>query len=150
MARDPKSQQLVGSIQADKMSYFREGNTAEKRRLELKILAKQADLTERLIAAKLATMSMYQPHLLGDAHIKAEERRVKEQNQKLFTEMTTLRAKVERAKGELEHLSRQGRTSNRGDLDALRRTYFQTGDAPSFVWRVDFADVFGKGADSMC
>jgi hypothetical protein len=40
MARDAKTKQIIESIQADKMSYFREGNTAEKRLLELKILAK--------------------------------------------------------------------------------------------------------------
>lgn len=144
MARDAKTKQLIESIQADKMSYFREGNTAEKRRLELKILAKQADLTERLTEAKLASMQMYQPHLLGDEHVKAKERRVKEQNQKLFAEMTALKTKVARAKSELERLSRQKGTLNRGDLDTFRRTYFQTGDAPTFVWRVDFAEVFGE------
>jgi hypothetical protein len=125
------------------MSYFREGHTAEKHRLELKILAKQADLTERLIEAKLASLQMYQPHLLGDDHIKAKERRVKEQNQKLFAEMTTLKGKMARAKGELERLSHQKGPSNRGDLDTLRRTYFQTGDASTFMWHVDFADIFG-------
>jgi hypothetical protein len=142
MARDARTKQLIKSIQADKMSYFREGNTTEKRRLELKILAKQADLTERLIEAKLASLQMYQPHLLGDDHIKAKERAVREQNQKLFTEMATLKTQVTKAKGELERISRLKGPSNRGDLDTLRRTYFQTGDAPTFVWQVDFAEVF--------
>jgi adenine-specific DNA-methyltransferase len=142
MARDAKTHRIIGSIQADKMSYFREGKTTEKRRLELKILAKQADLTERLIEAKLASMLMYQPSLLGDDNLKAKERKVKEQNQALRAEMTDLKAKVARAKTELDRLSRQKGTVNRGDLDTLRHKYFQSGDAPTFVWHVDFAEVF--------
>ncbi|MGH7962812.1 MAG: hypothetical protein ACRERD_13450, partial [Candidatus Binatia bacterium] len=123
MARDARTQQLIESIQADKMSYFREGHTAEKRRLELKILAKQADLTERLIEAKLSSLQMYQPHLLGEDNIKAKERMLREQNRALLVEMSDLKTKVTRAKAELERLSRQKDTSlKRGDLDTLRHT----------------------------
>lgn len=56
--------------------------------------------------------------------------------------MADLKTKVVKAKTELERLSRQKGTLHRGDLDTFRRTYFQTGNAPTFLWQVDFAEVF--------
>lgn len=146
MAKDAKTKQLIESIQADKQSYFREGNTVEKRHLELKILAKQADLAERLIEAKSAALIAYQVGLFGDEDMTAKERRTKAEHEAQVAELADLKAKVTRVKTELERLSRQKGTLSRDDLDTLRRKYFQTGDAPTFMWRVDFAEVFvGKG-----
>lgn len=99
MATDAKTKQLIESIQADKQSFFRESATEEKHRMELKILAKQADLAERLIIAKTNELSHYQAQLFGE--------------------------------------------------ETIRRQYFHTGDYPTFMWRVDFAEIFieKKGFD---
>jgi len=87
MAKDAKTKQLIDSIQADKQAYFREGRTEEKRRLEIKILAKQADLAERLIEAKHAAMTTYQKNLFGDEHMTAKERRAKEDREAQMVEL---------------------------------------------------------------
>jgi hypothetical protein len=142
MAKDAKTKQLIDSIQGDKQAYFREGRTGEKRRLELKILAKQADLAERLIEAKQAAATTYQKNLFGDEHMTAKGRRDKEEREAQIHEMVDLAGKIGRAKEQLERLARQKQTVDRGDIELLRREYFHTGDAPTFMWRVDFAEVF--------
>ena len=49
-------------------------------------------------------------------------------------------------KAELERINRQKIPLVKGDLETLRRKFFHTGEAPTFMWRVDFAEVF---ADKM-
>jgi len=144
MARDAKTKQLIESIQADKQAYFREADTDEKRRLELKILAKQADLAERLIEAKKSAMTGYQTNIFGDEGMSAKDRKAKENHQQRITELEELKSNVAKAKDELERLMRSKETINRGDIDTLRRQYFHTGEYPTFMWQMDFAEVFGE------
>jgi hypothetical protein len=142
MAQDAKAKQLIESMQADKQAYFREDRTAEKRRLELKILTKQAELAERLIVAKQQAVIGYQPDLLGPEFTSAKAQKQQAAFNEQADELTDLKKKVMAAKTQLEALSRQKGGVSAGDLEALRRQYFQTGDAPTFMWRVDFAEVF--------
>src|SRR5439155_13513861 len=131
-----KTKHLIESIQADKQAYFREGSSAEKRYLELKILAKQADLAERLIATKqehLATRG-YQTNISGQAGMTAPERHAKLDKEKMRRDLSDLKTKVEAAKKRIQSLLRQKDGIHRGDLEALRRQYFQTGEAPTFLW----------------
>jgi hypothetical protein len=141
MATDAKTKQIIESIQADKQSYFRESNTEEKHRLELKILAKQADLAERLIIAKTNELSHYQAQLFSEEHMTAKERKVKEEHEGQVKEFNELKEKVANAKKQIELTQQKGNTAKK-DIDTLRRQYFQTGDYPTFIWRVDFAEVF--------
>ena len=143
MSKDARTRQIINSIQADKQSYFREGKTEEKRRLQLKILAKQADLAERLIDAKRATLS-YTGNIFGEEETGAKERKAKAQHQARLDELVELETKVAGVRSELECLSRTKETVSRGDLDMLRCQYFQTGKAPTFMWHVDFAEVFSQ------
>ncbi|MGO8749506.1 MAG: Eco57I restriction-modification methylase domain-containing protein, partial [Thermoguttaceae bacterium] len=142
MAKDAKSKQLIDSIQSDKHTYFREGGTQEKRRLELKILAKQADLAERLIDAKRAALTMCQKNLFGDEAMTAKERRAREQRDCRVAELADLKDKVTRAREHLDRLAKQKAPVDGGNPETLRRQLFRTGDAPTFMWRVDFAEVF--------
>ncbi|MCL4557990.1 MAG: hypothetical protein M1491_05070 [Deltaproteobacteria bacterium] len=142
MAMDAKTKQIIESIQADKQSYFRESNAGEKHRLELKILAKQADLAERLIAAKTSALTAYQTQLFGEDNITAKERRAKEEHEGQIKELNDLKIKVANAKNAIERITQQKRILVKGDIDTLRRQYFQTGAYPTFIWRVDFAEVF--------
>jgi hypothetical protein len=146
MAKDAKTRQLIESIQADKQSYFREGNTAEKRRLELKILAKQADLAERLIEAKRDALMArgYKTSMLGEEVLTAKDRKAREDFGAQIQEFDDLRVRVSKARAELERFAQQKGIANSGDPDTLRRRYLQTGDAPTFMWHVDFAEVFAK------
>jgi len=139
MAKDPKTQQLVGSIQADKLSYFREGKTAEKRRLELKILAKQADLAERLVETKRLSLVQHNLSLFEES---AKDKKLREAREVQERPLEDLKNRIHVAKVGLERLTSEKRLLACGDLDTLRRTYFQTGNEPIFLWQVDFADVF--------
>lgn len=144
MARDAKSKQLIESIQADKQAYFREANTREKRRLELKILAKQADLAWRLVEAKRAAMTGYQAGMFGEGAMTAKDRKAKAEHESNLRDLEDMKSKIAKAKDELERLSGRDRVIERAELDVLRSKYFRTGDAPSFIWRVDFAEVFSE------
>ncbi len=141
ISKDARTKQLIESIQADKQAYFREGSNIEKRRLELKILTKQADLAERLIEAKKAAAGV-QADFWGKEAIDVKARKEKAKQEARSAELEELKEKVAVAKAQLERLLSQKGSVNRGDLDTLRRQYFHTGDAPTFIWCVDFAEVF--------
>lgn len=144
MAKDPKSKQLIESIQADKQAYFREAKTSEKRYLELKILAKQIELAERLLDAKRKALEGkgYQQSIFGEEGMSARERDLKKSFERDTQELIDLGQKVSAAKAKVDGLLKQRARIDRGDLETLRRQYFHTGDAPSFMWRVDFAEIF--------
>jgi len=141
MARDARTKQLVESIQADKQAYFREGATDEKRRLELKILAKQADLAERLVDAKQKVLLAHNLSLFEETH---HDRRLRELREAQDAELEGLKSRIRAARRDIEHLSNTRLRPSRGDLDALRRQHFHTGGHPTFIWRVDFAEVFAE------
>lgn len=141
MSRDARTKQLIESVQADKQAYFREGATAEKRRLELKILAKQADLAERLVDAKKQALVKHNLSLFEET---AKDRRLRELRDAQEAELEDLKERIHAARNELGRLSRDKSALGRGDLDALRRRYFHTGGHPTFIWRVDFAEVFAE------
>lgn len=121
------------------MSYFREGNTTEKRRLELKILAKQADLAERLVEAKRQSLVQHNLSLFEES---AKDKKLREAREVQERPLEDLKNRIHAAKVALERLASEKRPIVRGDLDTLRRQYFHTGDASTFMWRVDFAEVF--------
>jgi hypothetical protein len=137
--KEPKTKQLIESLQADKHSYFHEGNTAEKRRLELKILAKQADLAERLVEEKRQLLARPNLSLFEESEKDRKLRKMRENQER---QLEDLKKRVHDSKIELEYLFRQKETLNRGDLDTLRRQYFQTGGYSTFIWCLDFAEVF--------
>lgn len=143
MVRDAKTKQLIESIQADKQSYFREARTEEKRRLELKILGKQADLAERLVQAKEKALAEYQPSLFGDEAMREKDRKAKTQHAAQLAELLDLEKKVRRAKEGIQGWER-AKKLDRGGLEALRRSFFNAGDTPTFIWRVDYAEVFSR------
>ena len=146
MAKDAKTKQLIESIQADKQAYLREGSTAEKRHLELKILAKQADLAKRLVEAKRQQLASwrYQTNIFGEAGMSVPERQAKLEKEQKLRDMSDLKAQVEGATQRIQTLLHQKDGIHRRDLEALRRQHFKTGENPTFLWRVDFAEVFLK------
>jgi hypothetical protein len=146
MAKDPSSKQLIESVQADKEAYFRESRTLEKRRLEAKILVKQLDLAQRLLDAKAKALEeqAYQPSIFGDEEMAASDKVAKLALHGARAEIQKLRQNLKSAQQRADQLTRQKHPIARGDLDTLRRQYFRTGDIPSFIWRVDFAEVFSS------
>lgn len=143
MAKDPKTRRLIESMQADKEAYFKASNSKEKHSVELRVLAKQADLAECLIEAKKG-MAGVQADLWGKEAITERAQREKTKEEGRQREWIDLKQKVARAKAEIERLAVQEGDAHRGDLDLLRRQCFQTGDQPTFLWRVDFAEVFAS------
>jgi len=144
MADDARTKQIIESIQADKVDYFREGDTAEKRRLELKILAKQTGLAERLIEAKRAALTARPQDLFGEESKRAKDRKARAVHDAQVAELADLKTKVAEARKKVEALTNQKYTVRGEDINALRRRYFRTGEHPTFIWKVDFAEVFAE------
>jgi len=142
LAEDAATKQLIESIQADKSAYFREGKTKEKRRLELKILTKQADLAERLIEAKKDSMTTYQTNIFGDDGMSAKDRKAKAEYDFQLQELDKLKLNVSKAKSEIKKLSGSRTSKSSATISLVRKKYFQNQDSPTFIWRVDFAEVF--------
>ena len=142
LSKDTRIRQLIESIQSDKQSYFRETDIEEKRRMELKILSRQTELAERLIVAKRSAIKGYQGSIFGEDTVGTQQRKAKELYDTQVAELDDIKAKVTAAKSEIEKLLLRGTSVNRDDLETLRRRYFQTGDSPTFMWRIDFAEVF--------
>jgi hypothetical protein len=145
MARDARTKQLIESIQADKQSYFREGSNTEKRRLELKIFGKQITLAERLIDEKARSLTGYQATIFGgEDAMTARDRRAKAEHEARLAELSDLKAKVSKAKGELERLGEHVGRQRPTDVGSLRRQLLRSGEFPTFMWRVDFAESFSE------
>lgn len=144
LAEDAATKQLIESVQADKSAYFREGNTKEKRRLELKILTKQADLAERLIEAKRNSMTTYQTNIFGDDGMSAKDRKAKAEYEIQLQELGELKQKVSKAKSEIKKLPIKKTSDSLNDIYSIRKRLFQNQNSPTFIWRVDFAEVFNE------
>ncbi len=142
MAKDVKTKQLIDSIQAYKQAYFFEGNTIEKRRLEWKILTKQTELAERLVEAKRSAIKSYQQNIFGQYGMTAKEKKAQLEYESQLSDLSDLKRKVAKAKAELERIGNQSDLLNQNDLDTIRSHYFNTGTHPTFMWQVDFAEVF--------
>lgn len=148
LANDARTKQIIESIQADKQSYFREGNTVEKRRLELKILSKQAELAERLVAAKLEAKKDHKIHfqlnVFGEDNLSPQERRALADYEDQISKLEDLEKRVAAARSKIEQLVSKKGNIDRGDIYALRRQFFSDGNNPTFIWQVDFAEVFSE------
>lgn len=142
MAKDAETKQLIGSLQQDKREHFLAGRLVEKRRLELKILTKQAELAEILIEQKKSSMITYQTNIFGEEGMTAKEHKAKAKFEAQLAELADLRTKVAKAKSELERLTLQKEPLSDNDLETLCSKYFKNGEAPTFMWLVEFAEIF--------
>ena len=140
LADDAVARQLIDRIQTEKRGYFQEPNLWEKQRRELRILGLLCELAAKLVGAKrgavLTQMSAQVPQM-GDAFLSREHRKLKEAFE---AELARYAGLLEQVKGVYE----QVRAMQTGevpvearDVDALR-----TQLGLSFIWRLDFAEVF--------
>jgi hypothetical protein len=140
LSRNAKTQKLIRAIQADKEAYFGEARTDAKRKLELTILSKHAELAEHLVEAKEQSLLQTNLTLFGES---TKDRKLREQREEEEKTLAKLRARIHSAKVELEKLAnRQLQANPASSLDQVRRRFFQAGDCPTFLWQVDFAEVF--------
>jgi hypothetical protein len=139
LSRDSATHEVIAAITEDKRRYFSEARSDEKRRLELRILAQQADLAERLVAEKQRRRQKVNLNLFGES---VKDRKLRETREVQDAALADLEKKIHKAREALEKLTKQKHTAGAGDVETLRRAHFQAGDAPTFIWRVDFAEVF--------
>jgi len=136
-----EGQRLVGEIVKLKTRFFEERGLQEKRRLQIEILEKQWELAGRFIRQQIEDVPAVQMQgFFGETEKEAEKRRWREEQER----------KLKEALGEIEQLSErlekiEGRKTI-GDLEARRLAELegQVGKDVSFVWHLDFAEVFNR------
>ncbi|MFZ5917987.1 MAG: Eco57I restriction-modification methylase domain-containing protein [Chloroflexota bacterium] len=139
MSRDRETQELVEDLQKEKAAYFSLADTPEKRHRELRILELQTTLAGKLVEAQRAQLGGYQPPLLGEES--AQERRQREAYEARLQAFDALNTMVGQARKRLRELRCEG--DGRGhSADDLRRQLLGDPQHPTFLWRVDFAEVF--------
>ena len=140
---DQRTQQVIDSIRADKAAFFREADLEEKRRIEMKVLSKQADLAERLVDIKARHVLQHNLTLFGESAKDAEARESRDAEERSLSQ---LREKIHKVRLEIERVSDQhnGGEAKSQDASALRRRLFRSGDSPTFLWHIDFAEVFSE------
>ncbi len=139
LARDAQTLDLIDDLQKEKAAYFTLADSGEKRRRELRILGLQTALAGRLVEAQRERLGAYQPSLLGGET--AQERREREALEARQREYDELKARVEAARRRLAQLERQGDAKGLS-AEQLRRQLLGDPQHPTFLWRVDFAEVF--------
>lgn len=138
MGRDRETQEIVENLQKEKAAYFSLADTPEKRHRELRILELQTALAGKLVEAQRERLGGYQPPLLGEAT--AKEHRQREAYEARLQAFDALNDGVEHARRRLRELRRGGGSGlSAGDL---RRQLLGDAEHPTFLWRVDFAEVF--------
>lgn len=141
LSQDANVRGLIQSIQADKQAYFRESRSEEKRKLEVKILSKQADLAEHLVSHKERSLLKTNFNLFGESKQDAKLRELREEEEQ---KLAKLKARIHAARLVIEKAKGKGDSNGQANLDQLKRRSFQSGDGPSFLWHVDFAEVFAE------
>jgi len=140
LADDAVARQLIDRIQTEKQAYFKEPDLWEKQRRELRILGLLCELAAKLVGAKrgavLTQMSAQVPPM-GDEYLSREHRKLKEAFE---AELARYDGLMEQVKGVYEQVRamQTGEVPTEArDVDALR-----TQLGLSFLWRLDFAEVF--------
>ena len=139
MGRDRETQEIVEGLQKEKAAYFSLAETPEKRRRELRILELQTALAERLIVTKRAQLRGYQPQLFGEET--ASERRQRQAYEAHVQALDEVEGRVEAVRKRLGKLRKAGDTRSL-TINDLRSQLLGDAEHPTFLWRVDFAEVY--------
>jgi len=144
LADDAVARQLIDRIQTEKQGYFKEPDLWEKRRRELHILELMCELTAWLVGAKraavLTRMSAEVPGLFDAFGEGLLTRRQLKAKREAEAELARYDEMMEQAKAVYE----QVRAMQAGELPAGARDVdaLRTQLGLSFIWRLDFAEVF--------
>jgi len=140
LADDAVARQLIDRIQTEKQGYFQEPDLWEKRRRELRILGLLCELAAKLVGAKrgavLTQMSGQVPQM-GDAFLSRQHRKLKEAFEAELARYAGLLEQVKRVYDQVRAMQSSEAPTEARDVDALR-----TQLGLSFIWRLDFAEVF--------
>jgi hypothetical protein len=140
LADDAVARQLIDRIQTEKQAYFKEPDLVEKQRRELRILGLLCELAAKLVGAKrgqvLQNMSAQVPPM-GDAYLSREQRKLKETFEAELARYQALLEQVQEVYHRVQAMQAGKVPVEARDVDALR-----TQLGLSFIWRLDFAEVF--------
>jgi hypothetical protein len=140
LADDAVARQLIDRIQTEKRGYFKEPNLWEKQRRELRILGLLCELAAKLVGAKrgavLTQMSAQVPSM-GDEFLSREHRKLKEAFEAELARYDGLMEQVKGVYDQVRAMQSGEVPTEARDVDALR-----TQLGLSFLWRLDFAEVF--------
>ena len=136
-----KLKQLVDSIQNDKHAYFYESDINKKHRAELGILAKQCDLALYYLKLRQDQLleefeAKYSKGLFDDRKLKKAEEEKKQALQGEMKALDKLMLRVKNTKDKIVALEKR-KLSSGNDINEIRKQFGFT-----FVWRLDFAEVF--------
>jgi type I restriction-modification system DNA methylase subunit len=140
LADDAVARQLIDRIQTEKQAYFKEPDLWEKQRRELRILGLLCELAAKLVGAKrgavLTQMSVQVPSM-GDEFLSREHRKLKEAFEVELARYAGLLEEVKSVYDQVRAMQTGEVPIEARDVDALR-----TQLGLSFLWRLDFAEVF--------
>jgi len=140
LADDAVARQLIDRIQTEKRGYFKEPDLWEKQRRELRILGLLCELAAKLVGAKrgavLTQMSAQVPSM-GDEFLSREHRKLKEAFEAELARYADLMEQVKGVYDQVRAMQTGEVPIEARDVDALR-----TQLGLSFLWRLDFAEVF--------
>ncbi len=132
---------LVGDIVKLKREFFAEEDVQKKRRLQIQILEEQEKLGQHFIAQQLEDLPAIQVQgLFGETQKEAERRRWREEEEQKLRNAQRELAVVRR---ELEAIESRKSISD-SQARRLAALEGQTGRKLSFVWHLDFAEVFNR------
>jgi hypothetical protein len=135
--RGEKIKQLIDAIQNDKHAYFYESDAVKKRKADLKIMAKQCDLATLYLTMRkhyVAELfeSKFSKGLFGEYKLKKVEEDERDTLKKEIKELDRIVFLAKNTKDKLLAIER-GKLRDTEQLKHLVQT---------FVWKLDFAEVF--------
>nr|MBC8263561.1 Eco57I restriction-modification methylase domain-containing protein [Anaerolineales bacterium] len=144
LANDAVARQLIDRIQAEKQAYFQEPDLAEKQRRELRILGLLCELAAKLVGAKrgavLDRMSVEVPGLLlilGEGLLTPKQLQAKREAEAELARYDDLMEQVKAVYAQVQAMQSGELLAEARNVDGLR-----TQLGLSFIWRLDFAEVF--------
>jgi len=144
LADDAVARQLIDRIQTEKQAYFKEPNLWEKQRRELRILGLLCELAAKLVGAKrgavLTKMSAEVPGLFdvfGEGLLTKRQLKAKREAEAELARYDTLMEQAKAVYDKVQAMQSGEVPIEARDVDALREHL-----GLSFIWRLDFAEVF--------
>jgi len=144
LADNAVANQLIGRIETEKAGYFEESDLWEKQRRELRILGMLCELATVLIKTKRdavrTRMSADVPGLFdefGEGLLTKKQLKAKREAEAKLAHYDGLREQVKEVYQQVRAIRAGELHAEARDVDALR-----TQLGLSFIWRLDFAEVF--------
>jgi len=140
-ARDDRARNLIATMEESKHRFFKTDSVIAKRALLRRLLENKLDLAELLIRQQLENLRKVQLYLFGETTEDPRKRRWREEQKRKLNEAQT---DIWRIREELKKIKPGKGSLSLEDEDKLRRLDGRTGHRISFVWRLDFMEVFNR------